>query len=90
MASLKDMIIGVILLIVTAYAVTQVGLVIGDRFSTSDTLAINETTNPDGYAAQESVNESFYANIEFSDILIFLAIAVVALAALNYFGGIAT
>ena len=89
MASLKDMIIGVILLIVTAYAVTQVGLVIGDRFSTSDTLAINETTNPDGYAAQEAVNESFYANIEFSDILIFLAIAVVALAALNYFGGVA-
>jgi len=89
MPSLKDMIIGVILLVVTAYAVSQVGLVIGDRFTTSDTLAINATTNAEGAAAQEAVNSSFYDNIEFTDILVFLAIAVVALAALNYFGGVA-
>lgn len=74
---------------VTAFAVSQVGLVIGDRFTTSDTLVIDNTTNPDGYAAQQAINTSFYDNLEFTDILIFLAIAVVALAALNYFGGVA-
>jgi len=90
MASLKDLVIGVILLVVTAYAVSQVGLVIGDRFTTSDTLAINQTTNADGYAAQQAISESFYDNLEFTDLLVFLAIAVVALTALNYFGGVAT
>lgn len=90
MASLKDMIIGTILLVVTAFAVSQVGLVIGDRFTTSDTLAIDNATNPDGYSAQQNITTSFYDNLEFTDLLIFLAVAVVALMALNAFGGAAT
>ena len=79
-------ILGVVLLIVSVYVVAQIGLQIGDRFTTSDALAINATENAAGAAAQTATNTSFYNNIEFSDLLTFIAVAAAALWVLRAFG----
>ncbi len=79
-------ILGIILLVVSVYVVAQIGISIGDRFTTSNALAINATLNPEGAAAQTAINNAFYDNIQFTDILVFIAVAAGALWVLKAFG----
>lgn len=86
MGKMSEVIMGVIMLLISYFVVVNIGLGIGDRFTTSDSLAINQTENPDGYEAQQNLSASFYDNIQFTDILIFIAIAAAALWVLKAFG----
>ena len=86
MGKMSEVIMGVIMLLISYFVVINIGLGIGDRFTTSASLAINETENPEGYAAQANLSASFYDNIQFTDILIFIAIAAAALWVLKAFG----
>jgi len=73
--SLVDQIKGLLVLVGIAFILGNVFLSIGDRFMTSESLAINETTNPDGYQAQQDLNDSFISNIGFVDVAVFSAVA---------------
>lgn len=86
MGKMSEVIMGVIMLLISYFVVVNIGLGIGDRFTTSQSLAINQTENPEGYAAQQNLSASFYDNIQFTDILIFIAIAAAALWVLKAFG----
>ena len=86
MAEMSKVIMGVVMLLISYFVVVNIGLGIGNRFTTSDSLAINQTENPEGYAAQQNMNASFYDNLQFTDILIFIAIAAAALWVLKVFG----
>jgi hypothetical protein len=73
-------------LILTLYMVLQIGLSIGDRFTTSDALSINETENADGYEAQTNLNTDFYSNVEFVMFLGFVVISALALYVVRSLG----
>lgn len=77
--NMGDLVIGAIMTLVVVYAMSQMGLVIGDRFTTSDALAIDNATNPDGYTAQQNLNTGFYDNMDFASLLIFIVIVAVAI-----------
>jgi hypothetical protein len=66
---------GLLVMVGVAFILGNVFLSIGDRFMTSDSLAINQTTNAAGYAAQQDLNESFIDNIGFVDVVVFTAVA---------------
>lgn len=73
-------------LVLSLFILLQIGLSIGDRFTTSDSLAINETLNAEGYAAQQQLNTDFYDNIEFVMFLGFIVIAALALYVVRSLG----
>jgi len=73
-------------LILTLFILLQIGLSIGDRFTTSDALEINETENAEGHAAQAQLNTDFYENIEFVMFLGFIVIAALALYVVRSLG----
>ncbi len=78
---------GVVLLLVTVYIIGIVAINVADRFTTSGALAINETENPLGYAAQQEMSVAFYDNMSFVWTLVFLLMAAIALHLLGAFGG---
>jgi len=80
------LVVAVVIGLVSVYATQQVGILIGDRFTTSSALAINETTNPEGAAAQASINSGFYDNISFVDLAVFAVVAGLVLLGLRSFG----
>ena len=75
--SMQDMLKGGVVTVGVIFILVSVFLVIGDRFVTSDALEINETANPDGYAAMENVQEGFFENIEFMDLAVFVMVAAI-------------
>ena len=79
MENVGKVIIGVSIALVAIYMVMQIGLVIGDKFTTSTALAINATANPEGAAAQTDVNTQFYSNQSFMSVLTFIMIAAAAI-----------
>ncbi len=79
MENVGKVIIGVSIALVAIYMVMQIGLVIGDKFTTSTALMINATTNPEGAAAQTAVNTGFYSNQSFMSVLTFIMIAAAAI-----------
>lgn len=68
---------GGVVTIGTIFILVSVFLVIGDRFVTSDALQINETANPNGAAAMDTVQEGFFANLEFVDLAVFVMVAAI-------------
>lgn len=90
MENVGKVIIGVSIALVAIYMVMQIGLVIGDKFTTSSALQINATLNPEGAAAQADVNAGFYSNQSFMSVLTFIMIAAAAIyILLSSLGGLA-
>lgn len=73
-------------IVLSLYIYLQIGLKIGDKFTTSDSLEINETENADGYAAQQQLNTDFYDNVEFLMFLGFIVIVAGAIMVLRWAG----
>ncbi|GAG67325.1 unnamed protein product [marine sediment metagenome] len=80
------LVVAVVIGLVSVYATQQVGILIGDRFTTSEALSINATLNPEGAAAQIAVNTGFYQNITFVDLAVFAVVAGLVLLGLRSFG----
>ena len=83
---IMGLVVAVVIGLVSVYATQQVGILIGDRFTTSDALAINATLNPEGAAAQTAINSGFYDNISFVDLAVFAVVAGLVLLGLRSFG----
>lgn len=84
--SMGGVILGIIGLLVVGFMYQNVGLVIGDRFVTNDALAINQTENADGYAAQQNTFKAFYDNMTFIDLMMFVAIMAGVIFILRFLG----
>jgi len=86
MSGLGKPIIAVAGVLLTVFIFLNVGLSIGDRFMTSDSLAINQTTNPEGYQAQQQLAQDFTGNTTFISFLVFIMIAAAAIYIIRAFG----